>query len=96
MKVLVLGGGGREHRMDVVGGREKYGNDVLMVEAIGIDHGLHQGDGARCHLLGVVLVHGGGAAQGPDAPGRRGREHRLGHLTGPRGGRCKRGRERGV
>ncbi len=40
----LAGGGGREHRMNVVGRREKYGNDVLVLEAVGLDHRLHQGD----------------------------------------------------
>ena len=72
--------------MNVVGRREKYGNDVLVLEAVGLDHGLHQGDRASSHLVGVVLVDRGGAAEARTRRGGAGVNTGVATSPGPEDG----------
>ena len=65
------GRGGREHRVDVVGGGEEDADEVVVVDAVALEHLLEQRDDPLVDLLGGVVVDGGGAAQGSDGSGHR-------------------------
>jgi hypothetical protein len=58
---------GREHRMDVVGRSEENADDVVMLDAIALDHLFKQRNRARSNIVGGISINGGGAAKRSDS-----------------------------
>ena len=56
----------REHRMDVVGRREEHANDVVVIDAVALDHLFKQRDRAGSNIVDGVGINGGGAAKRSD------------------------------
>src|SRR5204863_456424 len=65
-------GRGREHRVDVVGGREQDADDVVLVDVVALQHAGDERLDALGHLLGGVAVDSRGTPQGPNGGWHRG------------------------
>ena len=53
-------------RMEIIRSGEQHTDDVLMVDAVAIDHLLEERDRPLLDLIDGINVDGGGASQGPD------------------------------
>ena len=53
----VTGRRGREHRMNVVGGREQDTDDVVMVHTVALEHLLEKFNCSRPNLIGGVAFN---------------------------------------
>ena len=60
-------GGGREHRVDVLGGREHDADQIVLGHRVAIEHLVHQRLHPFGEVRGLVDVEGGRPAQGPDS-----------------------------
>ena len=56
----------RKGRMKIVSGGEQHADDVLMVDAVAIDHLLEERDRSLLDVVDGINLDGGGTSQGPN------------------------------